>query len=246
MSDTEQVGPPPGESLQRHVLEPLATAESTLETEYEEVTAERRAFEQFKKRVAGIETVSDTAAKTTTRRSLNEKQSRGAERIRSAFRETVMDVDHYDDVYGESLVEYAAAELSPDIAAGLRRDVHLQFTHLYKRTLLAAVETAIEQRETVCTTLASERKSLARNRDRLRALLDELDGTRVPAGTRAEFTDALDEIASQRQEAVASRTGSPRTDGHDLCAYLYAECAWTYPVLTAVTRLRGAVNGVVT
>jgi hypothetical protein len=229
------------------VLQPLATAESTLDNEYEEVTAERRAFEQFKKRVAGIETVSDTAPMTTTtRRTLCEKRSRGAERVRSAFRETVMDVDHYDEIYGESLIEHAKAELSADIAAGLRRDAQLQFTHLYKRTLQAAVEAAIEQRETVCTILTNERDSLSRSRDGLRAILDELDGTRVPAGTRAEFTDALDEIASQRQETVASRTGSPRTDGHDLCAYLYAECAWTYPVLTAVTRLRGAVNGVVT
>ena len=245
MSDTEQVGIPPGESLRRHVLDPLATAESTLDNEYEEVAAERHAFEQFKKRVAGIETVSDTAAMTTTRRPLDEKRSRSAERVRSAFRETVMDVDHYDEVYGESLIEHAAAELSPDIAAGLRRDAHLQFTHLYKRTLLAAVESAIEQRETVCAILDNERDSLSRSRDGLRAVLDELDGTRVPGGTRAEFTDALDEIAGQRQETVTSRTGSPRTDGHDLCAYLYAECSWTYPVLTAVTRLRGAVTGVI-
>jgi hypothetical protein len=246
MSDTEQVGIPPDESLRRHVLEPLATAESVLDNEYEEIAAERRAFEQFKNRVAGIGTVSDTVAVTTTPRSLGEERSRGAERVRSVFRETVMDVDHYDEVYGESLIEHARAELSEEIAAGLRRDAHLQFTHLYKQTLVATVETAIEQRETVCTTLASERKSLARNRDGLRALLDELDGTRVPAGTRAEFADALDEIARQRQETVARRTGSPRTDGHDFCAYLYAECAWTYPVLTAVTRLRGTVTGAVT
>jgi len=246
MSDTEMVGIPPDESLRRYVLEPLATAESTLDNEYEVVAAEKRAFEQFKERVVGMETVSDTAAMTTTRRSLSERRSRGAERVRSAFRETVMDVDHYDEVYGESLIEHAEAELSADIAAGLRRHAHLQFTYLYKQTLLAAVEAAIEQRETVCTTLASERDSLARSRGRLRALLDELDGTRVPAGSRAEFTGALDEIASQRQETVASRTGSPRADGHDLCAYLYAECLWTYPVLTAVTRLRGAVTCVVT
>jgi hypothetical protein len=245
MSDTEQVSIPPGESLRRHVLDPLATAESVLDNESEEIAAERRAFEQFKNRVGGIETCPDTEVMATTHHRLGGKRSRGAERVRSAFRETVMEVDHYNEVYGE-LIKHAEAELSADIAAGLRRDAHLQFTHLYKRTLLAAVESAIEQRETVCAILDNERDSLARSRDGLRAVLDELDGTRVPAGTRAEFTDALDEIAGQRQETVTSRTGSPRTDGHDLCAYLYAECAWTYPVLTAVTRLRGAVTGVVT
>jgi hypothetical protein len=72
-----------------------------------------------------------------------------------------------------------------------------------------------------------------------------LDGTRVPTSIETDVTDALDEIASQRQETFAGRTVSPRTDGHDLCAYLYAECPWTYPVLTAVTRLRGAITGVI-
>jgi len=150
------------------------------------------------------------------------------------------------EVYGDSLIEHAAAELSEDIAAGLRRDAHLQFTHLYKQTLSVAIEAAIERRDTVCDSLDSERDSLARSRDALHAMLDELDGTRVPVGGRTEFTDALDEIARQRQETIASRTASPRTDGHDLCAYLYIDCAWTYPVLTAVTRLRGTVTGVVT
>jgi hypothetical protein len=245
MSDTEQVGLPPGESLRRHVLAPLETAESVLDEEYEEVDAERRAFEQFRGRIAGVETASEASPVPATRAPLHEDRSRAAERIRSAYRETVMAVDHYDDVYGESLVENVAAELSADIAAGLRRDGHLQFTPLFRRTLLSAVDAAIDQRETVCGELDNERESLTRSRDGLLVVLDELEGTCIPAETRADFTDALDQLAHQRQETLTSRTATPRTDGHDLCAYLYADCSWTYPVLTAVTRLRGAVNGVV-
>lgn len=246
MSHTEQVGLPPEESLRRHVLAPLATAESVLDQESEELDAERRAFEQFKTRVAAVETVSTASAVPATRAPLHEKRSRAAERIRNAFRETVMAVEHYDDVYGESLIEHVAEELSTDIAAGLRRGAHLQFTHLYKRALLSAVDSAIDQREKFCTALGDERESLSWSRDELRALLEDLDGTRVPASDGGNFTDALDEIACHRQETFAGRTASPRTDGHDLCAYLYTDCVWTYPVLTAVTRLRGAVNAVAT
>jgi hypothetical protein len=244
MSDTEQVGLPPEESLRRHVLAPLETAESVLDQEYEELDAERRAFEAFRGRVAGIEIITTASAVPATRSPLAENRSRAPERVRSAYRETVMSVDHYEQMYGESLVENVAAELSDEIAAGLRRGAHLQFTPLFKRTLLTAVDSAIDQRESFCTILAGERDSLARSRDGLQAILDELDGTRVPTSTETDFTDALDEIASQRQETFAGRTASPRTNGHDLCAYLYTDCPWTYPVLTAVTRLRGAVNGV--
>jgi hypothetical protein len=246
MSDTEQVGFPLEESLRDHVLAPLETAESVLDQEYEELEAERRAYEEFRGRIAAVETVASTSAVPATRATLGENPSRAAERVRSAYRETVMDVDHYDEVYGESLIEHAAAELSNELAAGLRRDAHLQFTPLFKRTLVAAVDSAIDQRETFCTILAGERNSLSWSRNELRTLLDELDGTRVPARIGVNFTDALDEIARHRQETFAGRTASPRTDGHDLCLYLYANCDWSYPVLTAVTRLRGTVNGVVT
>jgi hypothetical protein len=246
MSDTEQRSVPPGESLRRHVLSPLETAESVLDSEYEELDAERRAFEQFRGRVAAVETVSTPPAAPATRAPLRETRSRAAERVRCAYRETVMSVAHYDVVYGESLVENIAAELSRDIAAGLRRDAHLQFTPFFKRTLLTAVANAINQRETFCEILNGERDSLIQNQDRLLAILDELEGVRVPAGLGVDFTDTLDEIARDRQATFAGRTASPRTDGHDLCGYLYMDCDWTYPVLTAVTRLRGAVNGVVT
>jgi hypothetical protein len=33
-----------------------------------------------------------------------------------------------------------------------------------------------------------------------------------------------------------------RSDGHDLCHYLYANQGWIYPVLTAVARLRNPVE----
>ena len=246
MIDTEQVGVPPEKSLRRHVLSPISISESVLDGVYEEVDAERHAFEQFKGRVAAGETVSTASAAPATRAPLSEKRSRAADRLRSAYRETVMNVDHYDEVYGESLVENIAAELSRDIAARLRRDAHMQFTPFFKRTLLTAVASAIDQRKTFCEILDGEHDSLTRSRNRLLAILDELDGVRVPAGVEVDFTDALDEVAHDRQATFAGRTASPRTDGHDLCGYLYTHCDWTYPVLTAVTRLRGAVNGVVT
>jgi len=231
-------------SLRDHVSGPVSTAEAVVAREYEEVDVERRAFQEFEGRVAGIDTVSMSRSTLASQRpGLVQARPRSAERVRSAFRETVMSVDHYDEVYGESLDEHFAAELSPDLLAGLQQDAGSQFTDLYKRTLLGAVGTAIEQRETFCDILDNESASLERSGAALDAIVDELDGTRVPPQARTEFTEALDDVARRRQETFAGRTSSPRTDGHDLCSYLYEDCEWTYPVLTAVTRLRGTVNG---
>lgn len=233
-------------SLRAHVSEPVSTAEAVVAEEYEEVEAERAAFEAFADRVGGLDTVSMARPTPQSQRpGLVQSRPRCGQRLRSAFRETVMSVEHYDDLYGETLEEHFAAELSPELLAGLQEGAGSQFTDLYKRTLLGAVETAVDQRETFCEILDNERASLETSAGELEALVDDLDGTRVPAAHRGEFADTLDEVARQRQETFAGRTSSPRTDGHDLCSYLYADCAWTYPVLTAVTRLRGTVNGLV-
>lgn len=245
MSDTEQVATQPGEYLRRHVLDPFETAESILDREHREVEAERCAFEQFRGRIAGVETVSGISTVPATRSPLHKNRPRPTERVRSAYYETVMSVDHYDEFYDEPLIENAAAELSDEVAAGFRLDTHLQFTDLYKRTLVTAINNAIDQRETFCAILDDERESLNQSRATLHTVVDELDGTHVPACLGNDFTNILDNVARQRQETFDRRTMSSRTDGRELCSYLYADCGWTYPVLTAVTRLRGAVNGMV-
>jgi len=246
MSATRRTEDSIAASLRDHVSEPVSTAEAVVAAEFAEVDAERAAFEAFEDRVAGIDTVSMSRSTPASQRpGLVQARPQCAERVRNAFRETVMSVDHYDALYGETLDEHFAAELSPDLLAGLQEGAGSQFTDLYKRTLLGAIETAIDQRETFCDILDNERDSLETSAAAIETLVDDLDGTRVRPQNRAEFADALDEIARQRQETFAGRTSSPRTDGHDLCDYLYGNCEWTYPVLTAVTRLRSTVNGLV-
>lgn len=155
-----------------------------------------------------------------------------------------MSVDRSDEVYGESLIEHAGAELSGNVAAGLRREAHLQFTPCSsRRSRQRSTTLSADARRSAL--FGGERESRPRNREGLLATLDELDGPHIPAGGRVDFTEALDGLANQRRGTFAGRPASTRTHGHDRCNYLYANCDWTYPVLTAVTRLRGTVNGVV-
>lgn len=246
MSDARRGDAVLTESFRRHVLAPVEAAESITEREHAELTAERRAFERFKERVAAVETVSGTATVPKTRRRLDDDRSRALDRIRNAFHETVMSVDHYDDVYGESFDEHFAAELSDELLGGIRNDSSSAFTHVHKRALMITTEGAIEKRETFCSLLKNELESLETSENTLAELISKLDGTRVPVGLRADFTDTLDELARQRQNTLDNRTSSPYTDGRDLCLYLYTNCSWSFPVLTAVTRIRGTFNGVTT
>lgn len=239
MADTTSARPPVAAALRDHVLDPISTAASLVAEERSEVRAEREAFAQFKQRVAGIDTAATTSR--SRRAPVLDSPRRRWDRVRSAFRETVMGVSHYDDVYGESLPEHVAGELTPELAAGVSDGQATAFTPLYKRALVAATGNAIEARERFCATLDDELASLRTHREDLADLVATVDGASVPAWHREEFAARLDDIARSRQETLKSRTPASRTDGHDLSTYLYRDQHWTYPVLTAVARFRRSV-----
>jgi hypothetical protein len=236
METSHRADDPVSRTLREHVLEPLSTAAEMVEAEHAEVEAERRAFARFADRVGGIDAVSGQPRGATPGQTLTGSPPRRVERVRGAFRETVMSVDHYDEVYGESLVEHAAAELSADVATGFRRESGTQFTAFYKSTLVSAVEGAVGWRERLCDQLDEELASLDRSRERLEAVLDRCDG---PGPTESVESD-LDDLAERRQQLVQRRDPLSGTDGHELCGYVYADAEWTYPVLTAIARVRTA------
>jgi len=240
MVETEQERICLVKSLRRHVLTPLSDAQSFIQREYEEVEAERQAFQQFKECVASIDIVSPPSTVPRRRTVSRTADPKPEDQLRNAYRETVMSVSHYDDVYGESLDTNFTAELSITLP-GQQRDSPL-FTEVYKTELTAAVSRVLAQRETFCDSLQREQNSLANGREELTDLLDNLDGPRIPSWHAADFEKRLSRCAQTRQETLQTRDQSRHTDGHDLCSYLYREPAWTYPVLTAVARLRGAVN----
>lgn len=242
MDTTREANDPLVPSLREHVLEPLSTAERAVEEERTEVNAEQKAYTEFKQRVAGIETVTMPAdgPGPAARTPVVETRSRQDERLRNAFRQTVMSVDHYEAVYGEPLEEHAARELSAEVAAPLRQDTTTRFTELYKTALTSAVEDAVSDREAFCDRLDDELASLVSARESLADRIDSIDGTSVFAHDRPELSAELDAVAQARQETIQGRNHSPRADGHDLCHYLYRDYSWTYPVLTAVARFRNA------
>jgi hypothetical protein len=234
----------PIDSRYAYVLGPFTTAEQTIETEKDEVSTECDAFNQFKGRVADTE-ISPPTQPPQQRISgtrFAETRSRGIERVRSIFRDTVMSVDHYEAVYGESLDEHVEAELSAEVAAGLREETTVSLTEYYKSALITSVDNAVYRRKIILENLDEEARALDRIRTEIVDLFDVCDSSLVPLRLQSDIRDELDEIAQQRQETIHRRNPSLRTDGHDLCTYLYHEEDWTYPVLTALARFRQDTN----
>jgi hypothetical protein len=230
------------QSLCQHVRAPLATAKQVLECERKETTAERDAFEAFSQRLSTIdacpETVGPSQAPLVAGRSGAGDQ---LQCVRAAYRETVMSVPHYDDMYGESMVENVAAEFGSDLAAGIGPAESQTLTQPYKTTLRTAAVQAVQDRVAFIEALDRETQSLADARTALSELLTPLNTTTIPECHRAAFTDQLDCIAYDRQETLRTRRSLLRLDGHSLCGYLYQGQSWMYPVLTAATRLRDTV-----
>jgi hypothetical protein len=230
-------------SLREHVLTPLSRAAEIVEVERKEIEAERRAFVQFRDRVAGIETVATPRPepRPALATGVDGRSPRALERVRGAFRETITSLDHYDEVYGETVEEFAASEFSPEVAAGLRGESAASFTDLYKATLVTAVDEAVETRETTHEHLDSELASVETHRATLAGMIDSLDGPAASPRYRSEFEDRLEEVTQTRQKEIHRQFPRTGADGHDLCQYLYREPDWTYPVLTAVTRFHATL-----
>lgn len=191
---------------------PIATAERTIEREYDEIDAERTAFGQFDRRIAADDgpSVARAGSVPAPRTLQVDTRSRAVKKLRTAFRETVMNVDHYEETYGESLDEHLAAELPPDVTTILRREQCALDTETTKTVLRSAVRRAIARRETYLDALDECRTAIA-------TLLDEDDRVPVPEPSRRAFERRLDEIAARRQETVHVRTPASRMDGHDFC-----------------------------
>jgi hypothetical protein len=229
------------DSLRQYVLTPLVDAQSLVRKEYKEVDAERQAFQNLNERIAAINTVSSRPSapkRQTTARHSNPKQ---VERLRSAYRETVMDVSHYEDTYGESLETHVAAEFSAGVATGFQPEGPL-FTDVYKTHLTGAISQAIAQRKAFCERIETEQDSLVSSKDDLTDLLNSLDGIHIPAWYTTEFENVLSELAETRQETVQVPNQYRQVDNHDLYDYLYDDPEWTYPVLTAIERLHRSIE----
>lgn len=230
------------DELRRYVLAPLSEAERIVDRERGEISAERDAFEEFTERLTEIDPVAEPPIEGPSLGVIDHEATVDpTDRVRTGYRDTVMNVPHYDDVYGESLIENIAGEFGPELAECISPEGSVPWTQSVKSTLSQAAWQGVRERREFIDILDVEARSIERARSELTELVSHLDTTIIPDWYQETFVDHLDTVARERQEILWSNLRMLHSREDDLCSYLYRDEAWTYPVLTAVTRIRESV-----
>lgn len=229
----------------------LPRAREACEEERTRTRAEANAFERFARRVADVD-VAPTQAHHAGIGAVPLTQSGDGNlrAVRKAYRETVMDVPHYEEEYGESMQTNMAAEFDPDLAAAVCEGSG--FTPQLQQTLIEHSKRARDRRETFLETLETESEALEEARDALTDIDDELGRMNErPLSTRSfdeladdwerlgRLHDRCQRLVEERQATLRKRevVGQRSLSPGELCPYVYQTQPVTHPVLAEGVRV---------
>ncbi|WP_435079341.1 DUF7260 family protein [Halococcus sp. AFM35] len=243
----------------RFVPTTTRSAIETVKTDREWTTDERDVFATFTDRIADL----DVAAVNSSADELQQPSTRllvpsphasntaaSLEEVRDIYRETVMAVEHYADVYGDTLEESLAQEFGPEVATiVLTSD---QLTPQLRERLVECSQQARESRHSLLQGLKSESNALETADAKLTRLGSDLDGIvgkhSFENWTDTELDGADERLRSRRHECEQLLTdrqitlseqrvpGTHRID-HGFNEYLYESLSVTYPVVTDTISL---------
>lgn len=234
----------------REPLASLGRAEKALERERCRCEDEIDAFEQFRQRVTtrgrrataacaqSIHGPEPAALRVST------EAGTDPDWIRDTYRETVMAADPVAELE-ESPRQHAVNEMGADIASAIFDDGGTPGLAL--GPLQAASRKVVAQRRRVIKWLDAEADDLAEARivlsdavEEIAALEDRI-GSAPPAELFADYDrfpeilDKCERLAADRQSTLHKSRFSDSEAVSLGVEYLYADCEFTYPVLTAVT-----------
>ncbi|QZP38894.1 DUF7260 family protein [Halobaculum magnesiiphilum] len=231
------------------VLSRLDGAREALAREVTRTRAERDAFEQFRRRVAKLES-SERARPTPTGGGTNvltvpaggaTVDEDGLADARRAYRETVMATAHYEEEYDETLATNVAEEFSAPVASALVEDGGA-LTPSLRTTLASGARHASEERAELLSKLETERSSIEAAESTLSPAVDTSEGVVDRDLSRATYTDIVadyerlewhegrvESLLSDRQARIHDEEG----DRRHWFDYLYRSLASPYPVLSA-------------
>lgn len=224
----------------------LVTAEiDTIETE-------KDAFESFRTRLRHLEpNRSASVGNGGTLTTASSFQGVDPRAVRAAYRDTVLAMDHYEDDYGEPLLDNVEIEFGESVRAVFATDMPIP--PMNRAVVETATEQAINERDQFLRALTDERDSLRRINDQLGEIerdLHHLSGL-APDGSDNEvsITGRLDRLGSladdsqalsvQRQRTLQRRP-TPTISGIDdgsLVEYLYSHRDHRFPALVEITNM---------
>jgi hypothetical protein len=223
------------------------------------VAAERDAFRRFAARIegvgadAGAASVAGTDAPVSVR---TKPPDSGMGTVTEAYRQTVMDVEHFGEEYDESLATNAAAELSPEVAAALASRGTL--TPQLRGALVTQGREAATRRENLLDTIDAEAAALETATERLRSIeteVERLDETGFLPYSYAELQETYERVGDLRgdcEDVIDERQGvhhethpsANRMDGFDFRQYAYDDLDVNHPVLADAMGLIERIDDV--
>ncbi|UIP01587.1 hypothetical protein Hbl1158_16660 (plasmid) [Halobaculum sp. CBA1158] len=215
--------------------------------ERREVERECQAFKRFRQRIQTVETQTLRFERSVVgvNQNLTPEEKSVRDTIELWYHDTVMAVDHYGDVYGDSFEASLSAEFGVDVLVLISEAT--TFSPLIKQRLLEAAQQCIDNRRVFLETLEDEFNTLKDAQStvqEIREAIAEFDSTELQGISDTELTDRYetlhtlnDECKSwiqQRQEEIHAHRidRSADVDAYtDLCSYLYEDLEVDYPVL---------------
>ncbi|MFC7141588.1 hypothetical protein ACFQMA_17330 [Halosimplex aquaticum] len=236
---------------------PLRTAIDIVDREIEYATDERAAFDRFRARLSNVDPTPPSATSATAGSGVTTMPaavSTGGDpgpaaslrAVRTAYRETVMDVPHYEAEYGDTLRASLASEFCPEVATQVVDG--RQLTPPLYRALWDGSESASDDRERFRRALERERESLvdidgalAECDRRLAEIEPQLDDASTARLSRlddrlADLEATCADLADERQSLVHGRPDVHLSGvaGTSLVTFLYGEFDARCPALSAI------------
>ena len=238
----------------------LPRAQQLCDRERRRATAEYDAFDEFLTRIQGFSAAgSVTSAEAVGSGPLMHQQGvaqvDGLAKVRDAYRDTVMQVPHYEEDYGESLIEHMGAELGEEIAYATVDGG--QLVPPLKQSLVSAARDARDRRADFLEMLDEEADSLERHANKFEELADRIDRAAAPSCADETYNglrrrrhrfqryeaDIEAAISDRQADRTGGRTGSIQAmNGADLQEYLYTPMDVNYPVLAEGTKLLSQIE----
>ncbi len=229
----------------------VTRAHRAIETEKRRTRDEQTALQEFATIVRGlqVETVSATPAGVTTQM-LGTNGSSSLNRVREAYRSTVMAVPHYEEDYDDTCEESLLEEFGPDVAMALLDGQ--QFDRRQKQALLIAIGDSIRKREELLSVLEAEQSSHAEHAPRVRSIAEEVSTLQEAAENAASFGDydsirgrlgvltaKCEDLIADRQTALVEQREQLAlpVDGPDVPSFVYTDLDCTYPLLDATAQI---------
>ena len=226
----------------------IAAARDACREERRRIAVELAAFEEFGTRVRSLSTESPSTpagagVAPSVEGAVTDSQRDTLDAARSAYRDTVMAVDHFTEDYDETLAEHARAELGPDAGGALAEASDL--TPGLRAVLADRAAAAAHERREFLGQLDKETESLESAERRLTGLLAEsvdlVGDPDASFGSLEARWRRLKTLESHIEETVTERT-TRVSEAAAVPTYLYDEFPVPDPVLADASVALGVVR----